>query len=164
MADRLCDTILNMEIEETQKFAGDFLQRVIVEKKGAEEAKTKATIVGLFGDLGAGKTTFSKAVAAELGIVETVSSPTFVIEKVYKITSAAALSAGFTHFIHIDAYRLESGSELLHLGFKEMADDSKNLIFIEWPEKVVDILEEGMIKLHFKVIDEKRREITTENF
>jgi tRNA threonylcarbamoyladenosine biosynthesis protein TsaE len=114
-----------------------------------------ATIVGLHGDLGSGKTTFTQAVAKVLGITETVTSPTFVIEKLYSLSHA-----DFKKLIHIDAYRLESGKELLHLGWQEIADDPKNLIFIEWPERVADILPKDMKKIEFTFVDETTREIT----
>lgn len=113
-----------------------------------------ATIVALHGDLGAGKTTFTQAVAKTLGVTETVTSPTFVIEKLYSLSHP-----DFKKLIHIDAYRLESGKELLHLGWKEIAADPKNLIFIEWPERVADILPNDMKKIEFTFVDDTTREI-----
>ena len=110
--------------------------------------------IGVIGPNGAGKTTFTQSFAKALGIVETVNSPTFVIQRIYTVTDTV-----FQHLIHIDAYRLESGKELLHLGWKEIAEDPKNLIVIEWPEKVADILPDDMIKLQFEFIDEKTRKI-----
>ena len=116
--------------------------------------------MGLFGDLGAGKTTFTKAVASVLGIEETVASPTFVIEKIYATPLKFRGTSKFKHLIHIDAYRLESGQELLKLGWQEICENPQNLILIEWPEKVQEILPSDMIKLYFEFIDEKTRQIT----
>lgn len=98
--------------------------------------KDSATLVTLSGQLGAGKTAFTKAAAKELGIDEVVTSPTFVLEKIYALPSTKP----FKRFVHIDAYRLEKGSELLPLGFTELMKDSDTLIFLEWPEKVADAL------------------------
>lgn len=113
-----------------------------------------ATVVGLKGDLGAGKTTFVKFVAETLGVKGIVTSPTFVIEKIYKLDNQE-----FNHLIHIDAYRLEGGQELKVLGWDEISSNSKNLIFIEWPERVDDILPKDISIIKFEFIDEKTREV-----
>lgn len=133
-------------LEETKNIAELFT-------KGLRPGK-KASVVGLFGDLGSGKTTFTQCSALFLGVAENTTSPTFVIEKRYPISYN-----GFSNLIHIDAYRLDSGKELLDLGWKEMSDNPKNLIFIEWPERVAEILPKDMKKICFKFIDEKTREI-----
>jgi tRNA threonylcarbamoyladenosine biosynthesis protein TsaE len=114
----------------------------------------RATVVGLHGDLGSGKTTFTQAVAKQLGVTDTVTSPTFVIEKIYKLSHEH-----FTHLIHIDAYRLESSTELLNLGWHDIELDPKHLILIEWPEKVEDILPKDMKHLYFTFVDENTREV-----
>ncbi|MFQ5662136.1 MAG: tRNA (adenosine(37)-N6)-threonylcarbamoyltransferase complex ATPase subunit type 1 TsaE, partial [Candidatus Paceibacteria bacterium] len=61
--------------------------------------------------------------------------------------------------IHIDAYCLESASELKSLGWEEISKNSKNIIFIEWPENVKEILPKDKQEIHFKFIDENTREI-----
>lgn len=96
----------------------------------------KATLITLSGELGAGKTAFTKAAAAALGVGEVVNSPTFVLEKIYQLPAAGA----FKRFIHIDAYRLEGGAELAPLGFDELMREPGNLVFLEWPEKVARAL------------------------
>ncbi len=133
--------------EETKAVAETFL-------KTFPPQKDRATIVGLYGNLGAGKTTFTQCVAEILGITETVTSPTFIIEKIYKLDHMR-----FSHLIHIDAYRLDSSNELLNLGWKEISENPKNLIFIEWPERVGEILPADMLKIDFKFVDESTREI-----
>lgn len=138
---------ISKSITETEQIAQQFLQ-ILIPQEG------KATIVGLSGDLGAGKTAFTQVVARILGIKEIVTSPTFIIEKIYKLDEGL-----FEHLIHIDAYRLESGDELLHLGWKEISSNSKNLIFIEWPEKVANILPDDAKYIEFKFVDETTREI-----
>lgn len=96
----------------------------------------RATLVTLSGELGAGKTTFTQAIAKALGVTESVTSPTFVLEKIYALPPATA----FEKLVHIDAYRLKGGSELAALGFDEIMGDTKNLVVLEWPERVADML------------------------
>lgn len=96
----------------------------------------EATLVTLSGELGAGKTAFTKAVAKALGVDEHVTSPTFVLEKIYLLPETAA----FKRLVHIDAYRLEQGSDLKPLGFAELMESPDTLVFLEWPEKVADAL------------------------
>jgi len=95
-----------------------------------------ATLVTLSGELGAGKTAFTKAVAEAFGVTDTVTSPTFVLEKIYALPQGMA----FARLVHIDAYRLSGGKELAPLGFDEIMKDAKNLVFLEWPERVKDAL------------------------
>lgn len=96
----------------------------------------RATLVTLSGELGAGKTAFSKAVAEALGVEEHVTSPTFVLMKLYPLSSAAL----FSQLVHIDAYRMKSGKELEALDFDTLMEDKGNLILLEWPEQVADAL------------------------
>ncbi len=138
---------------EIEKYAETFVQQII--RSSGE--KEKATVVGLSGELGAGKTTFVKAVAKSFGLTQTVTSPTFVIEKIYQIDNNI-----FSKLIHIDAYRLKGGSELQNLGWDNIISDSKNIIFIEWPEMVTEILPNKMTHLTFEVVSEVKRKITVE--
>lgn len=156
---------------ETAGFAKSFLQTLV-----ARGETSSATVVGLYGNLGAGKTTFTQCLAKELGITETITSPTFVIEKIYSIghSSSTAFPQGyqttspqsspqfkepFTQLIHIDAYRLERGDELAVLGFEGLLSDPKNLILIEWPERVADVMPKNHIQLKFEFVDESTRKI-----
>lgn len=104
--------------------------------------KDAATIVTLSGDLGAGKTTLTQGVAQALGVEEAVTSPTFVLEKSYELTGQK-----WKHLIHIDAYRLVSEHELEVLGWREMAKDPSNLIIIEWPEMVAELIPMDAIRI-----------------
>ena len=114
-----------------------------------------ATVFGLSGDLGSGKTSFTKEVAELLGIKkDEVTSPTFVIEKIYTIRHHH-----FSHLIHIDAYRLENAEELVHLGWNDILKESKNLILIEWPEKVSEVVPGYAQTIKFTFVDETTREI-----
>ncbi len=106
--------------------------------------KTGATVLALHGDLGAGKTTFVQTLAGELGIEESVMSPTFVIEKVYALPKKNKL---FKKLIHIDAYRIEDSKELTQLGWDDIVSDPKNIIAVEWAERVTDILPKSTINI-----------------
>ncbi len=130
------------------EMAKTFINSLTPEKEGA-------TIIALKGNLGAGKTTFTQQVAEILEVEETVTSPTFVIEKIYKLSHKK-----FDFLIHIDAYRLESGRELEVLGWKEISENPKNLIMLEWPERVAEILPSTITTISFLFIDETTREIT----
>jgi tRNA threonylcarbamoyladenosine biosynthesis protein TsaE len=147
--------ILSKSLEETQKVAEDFLKKI----SDTHTHTNTAMVVGLFGDLGSGKTTFTQALGKILGVKEVMTSPTFVIQKNYPISQSTIYNLQSTVLIHIDAYRLESGRELEVLGFKKLLSDSKNLILIEWPERVADILPADLIKINFKFISEFEREI-----
>lgn len=120
----------------TKKIAKSFLKQIVKTKN-----KT-ACVVGLYGDLGTGKTTFTQYVAKELGIKKKVASPTFVVMKRYPLKNEM-----FKNFFHLDAYRLKDEKELHALGWKDMVKNPDNLIFIEWPERV----KKAMPKKHYKV-------------
>ncbi len=96
---------------------------------------SKATVLALEGDLGAGKTTLTKTLARALGVTETVVSPTFVIAKFYQPTKQ-----GFEHLVHIDAYRIEDLNELGPIGWEEILQQPKTLVIVEWPEKIAGAL------------------------
>ena len=123
--------------------------------KEITKSKTKgAKIVTFSGDLGAGKTTLTKEVARLLGVKREIVSPTFVIMKRYEIKNK-----NFKNLIHIDAYRLKNGGELLNLGFEEISQNKDNLIIIEWPEMVADCLASVSHKVVLGHKDENTRSI-----
>lgn len=110
-----------------------------------------ATIVGLSGDLGAGKTTLVKAIAEILGVKETITSPTFVIAKYYRTRDPK-----FTDLIHIDAYRIEDPKELEILGWETIKNEPNTLVVIEWPERVEGLLREGVKRFEISHRGEER--------
>ncbi len=124
-----------------------------------------ATLVTLSGELGAGKTSFTKAVARTLGVEDIVTSPTFVLEKIYLLPPklghrTSKFGPVFKRLIHIDAYRLEKGSDLTPLGFDELMQDASNLILLEWPEKVADALPVPAKQISFVVLSDGSRMIS----
>lgn len=96
-----------------------------------------AVVVVLSGDLGAGKTTFVKAIADQLKVDEPVTSPTFTILKRYEVEHDM-----FTFLLHMDAYRLESAAELQPLHFDELLHTPNTLFVIEWGERITNALPE----------------------
>src|SRR3989338_9126767 len=140
---KLIRTLAELEAE-AARFARELVPR-----------NTGATLVTLSGELGAGKTAFVKAVARALGVEEVVTSPTFVLEKVYLLSDQT-----FKRLIHIDAYRLERGVDLAPLGCDELMKDPGNLILLEWPETVANALPTPTARLSFVVNSDDSRTIT----
>ncbi len=140
-------------LEETAAIA----QEIIGVLALRSERSSVATVVGLSGHLGAGKTAFTKAAARILGVTEEITSPTFVIMKMYPVTHSI-----WKKLVHIDAYRLEQGKELVVLKFDELANDPANLIFIEWPENVKGALGESILSatITFSIPSSKENERT----
>ncbi len=118
-----------------------------------------AQVFAFSGELGAGKTTFTQAFAEALGIHEPVTSPTFIIYKIYDLPEQVL----FERLIHADAYRLENKEELTTHGFATLLSDIQNIIIIEWPEKVSGLLDSvPHTKISFAVIGPDERTITYE--
>ncbi len=140
--------LISKSVQETEQIAKEFLEKLSL---GFYD---KAVIIGLYGDLGSGKTTFTQCVAKILGINDDITSPTFVIEKRYNIDNDK-----FKQLIHIDAYRLESSKEAKAIGWNEIIADPHNIIFVEWPERILDVLPENHIKINFKFVSENEREV-----
>jgi tRNA threonylcarbamoyladenosine biosynthesis protein TsaE len=142
---------VSKNLKETEILASQFVREISKQKK-----KTGATVVGLSGELGSGKTAFVKGVARTLGIKSTVTSPTFILEKIYRLPSQEV----FSKFVHIDAYRLENKKELNALNWSEIIQDPKTLVLIEWPECVKGALPRGTQKISFEFVDDTTRKIT----
>lgn len=139
----------------------------------------KAVVLGLKGNLGAGKTTFLQGFARGLGIQENVLSPTFVILKKYalqdtkkrnkkssKISARSEREAGrkrqslYSRFYHIDCYRIQKPREILALGFQKIVSNPKNIITIEWAERILKILPQNTLWIQLTVINKNTRKIT----
>lgn len=120
----------------------------------SRKSADRATVVGLQGDLGAGKTAFVQELAKSFSIKDHITSPTYVILKRHPIEGSV-----FTNLIHIDAYRLKGAGELEYLGWEDLIKNAGNLICIEWAERVEDILPDDSIRMKFIFIDEKTRSV-----
>jgi tRNA threonylcarbamoyl adenosine modification protein YjeE len=131
------NTHISHSLEETAAIAREWLGSVAQRYADSGVDADEALIVGLSGHLGAGKTAFVKEAARALGVTEDVTSPTFVIMKIYETTPVGALKdIPWKRLIHIDAYRLERREELEALGWEKLVADPHNLIMVEWPENV----------------------------
>ncbi len=103
---------------------------------------TPGTVVAFFGDLGSGKTFMIRSLCQKLGCQEPVTSPTFTIMQQYT-------AANGTPVYHFDFYRLESTLELSNIGLEEfMLDDG--ITFIEWAEKVTEVLPPHRLEIHLQ--------------
>jgi len=114
-----------------------------------------ALTIGLRGELGSGKTNFVQGFAKQLGVKQRLTSPTFAIFKCYKININK-----FNYLYHVDCYRLDNPDSLRELDFEQIAADSKNILLIEWAEKIKPLLSENVIWINFKVISDNQRRIT----
>lgn len=146
----------------------DFAKSVL---NSLEHKETGATVLSLQGDLGAGKTAFVKALAAELGVEEHVTSPTFVIMKTYELHDYEAPNSkhqipkkgAFEKLVHVDAYRLESAHELTILGWKNIVADPTTLVAIEWPERVSEAVPGDAVQIEFEYVNETTRGVSTKS-
>ncbi len=133
-------------------FARKVLERITSLASTQDE---RSTIVALSGELGAGKTTFVQALGKALSITETMQSPTYVLMKSYEIPQGGTLTpilskaSPFRTLIHIDAYRLNSPEEFKTLKPETFLHDPKNLILVEWPERLGDALPVPDLTLRF---------------
>ena len=144
---------------QTQKL-GEILAKEILKTN----PQKRAFVVGLEGDLGGGKTTFLQGFAKGLGIKEKILSPTFVIMKKFRIrVDSCSDSYGFVYFYHIDCYRIKKPKEILGLKFKEIINNPKNIVVIEWSDRIRQILPKDTPILKFKFIDKNQREILIRN-
>lgn len=105
--------------------------------------------IALTGDLGGGKTQFTKGIAKGLGITETIVSPTFTIERTY----------GRLH--HFDLYRTHNDKEIAE-EISDLISDGENIVVVEWPENIEGILPQKYTAVNFRYISENEREITIE--
>jgi len=112
-------------------------------------------VLALVGDLGAGKTCLSQGIAKGLGINRTISSPTFVVMKVYNLKD----KPGIKKFCHIDAYRLNSAEDLIAIGALDYLNRADTITVIEWAEKVKDIWPKDTILIDIKHQTETSRKI-----
>jgi len=120
-----------------------------------------AFVVGLYGNLGSGKTTFTKYLAKALNIDDTITSPTFVLQKNFNIDPAKI--DRFKKLFHLDVYRLESEKELGALCWLEIINNPENIVLIEWPDIVEKAMPENILKLGFTFINETTREVEIKN-
>jgi tRNA threonylcarbamoyladenosine biosynthesis protein TsaE len=111
-------------------------------------------VVAFYGELGSGKTTFIKALCRELGVADTVSSPTFALVYEYRTLQDKRI-------YHFDLYRIKNVSELFDLGYEEYFHGDE-VCFIEWPEIAEILLPPDCIRVYISVNQDGSRNLKIE--
>lgn len=132
---------LSKNLNETRELAKKLARRFV------KKSSKRALVFGLQGELGAGKTTFIQSFAKGLGIKNKITSPSFILMKKYK------------NLYHIDCYRIKSYKDILGLDFQEIISNPKNIVIIEWAEKIRKILPRNVIWIKFEILSKKERKI-----
>lgn len=99
-------------------------------------------IVLLQGDLGVGKTTLAKGIAKVLGVDEVITSPSYVLMKIYKLKNKF-----FKRLVHVDLYRIEFDVNVDDLGLTDYLRDPESLVVVEWPERIKGSWPESVLKI-----------------
>lgn len=113
------------------------------------EATKGKKIFAFYGGMGAGKTTFIKAICEQLGITDIINSPTFAIINEYSLPDEEPV-------FHFDFYRIKKIEEAFDLGYEEYFY-SGHICFIEWPEMIESILPEDCTRVHIEVLPDGKR-------
>ena len=129
-------------IEETGRVAKEISQNL----QGGE-------VLALSGNLGAGKTVFVKALAKAMGIEDNITSPTFVLMKVYDLELGK-----ISKLVHVDCYRLEGQEDLADIGLSDYLAFDNSVVVIEWADKIIN-LPDKTIKIKIESLGGDQRRI-----
>ena len=151
-------TYRSFSSDETRKF-GELLAQRVINHSSLILERRRAIVLALQGNLGAGKTTFTQGFFNGLGIKQRAISPTFVIMRRYRIPKrhetkdmrrGGKRNSSLSHIYHFDAYRLKKAEDMEVLKFDATLSDPRNLILIEWPERIKDALPKTTVWLKFE--------------
>ena len=119
------------------------------------ESLESPVVIALYGDLGAGKTLFTQALARALGVTEPVTSPTFTLINEYDLPDGGRL-------FHVDVYRLQNAApEAIALGLEDLFDEG--IVVIEWADRIASLLPEERIDVHFQHAGDDVRRLTIDD-
>jgi tRNA threonylcarbamoyladenosine biosynthesis protein TsaE len=130
--------------QETKKLASKLAKKII-----------EGSVIALYGELGAGKTTFTRYLVKALGFKSRVQSPTFVVARRYERDDLV--------INHIDLYRITSKQEAEDIGIDDFLKNQEGITVIEWPEIIESILPKETIRIYFEYIGENERKIKIQN-
>ena len=139
---------------ETQNLGENFA-RILLAQAVQGVSLSRDNVVALYGNLGSGKTTFVQGLARGFGIRKRIISPTFVFVRQYKVSPPRCNT-----FYHVDLYRIENQREIEGMGLREIINDGKNTIVIEWAEKMQNLLPKKRWDVEFKDLGGSKRKIT----
>lgn len=134
-------------VVQNKKQTGNLAKLLAAEILKHKNTKKSALVFGLIGNLGAGKTTFTQAFAKGLGIRSRLTSPTFVLMKNYG------------NLYHLDCYRIKDSKDILALDFQEIISNPKNIVLIEWAERIKKILPADTVWIKFEILGKTSRKI-----
>ena len=104
-----------------------------------------------YGQMGVGKTTLIKEICNQIGVLDTISSPTFSLVNEYNTSNKSKV-------FHFDFYRIENEEEALDIGIEEYFDTS-HWCFVEWPENIENLLPLDVVQIHLSILDVGQRTI-----
>ncbi|MDA1274754.1 MAG: tRNA (adenosine(37)-N6)-threonylcarbamoyltransferase complex ATPase subunit type 1 TsaE [Verrucomicrobia bacterium] len=138
-------TFISHSVSETEAFAE---QRVVGLDTG--------WVIGLVGDLGAGKTQFARGIARGIGVTDRIHSPTFALLNIYE--------TGRVPLYHIDLYRLETHDQIVAAGLEDYILDPLGIAVIEWMDRWQGALPSRFQSIEIETLDENSRRITYDGF
>lgn len=138
------NTVTIASLADVERAAGEFTGRIGDHK-----------IIAFYGQMGAGKTTFTSAICKVLGVEDNVCSPTFTIVNEYRTHSGDTV-------YHFDFYRIRNNAEAMDIGVEDYFY-SGELCLVEWPENIEDLLPEECLKVYISVNEDLSRTVSWED-
>lgn len=120
--------------------------------KISKKMEKNGGVLGLIGDLGTGKTTFTKEICKYYEVAENVKSPTF--------TYVIEYSSGRKTIYHFDVYRILNSEEIYEIGFEDYIAEENTIVIVEWADNIIEEMPEETIYVEIKHNDEKTRKVS----